>query len=154
MSNKKRFITQANILLENRFLLSEQSTKTDKKNNFWSIKQDPTSKKYRIFVKTFGKDDMDASKSVDSDIKPFIDKGYFKDFNSESEAVPTLNQIVSLIGTTQTNNKDNNSTTTTTTSKTTTTQTTSSPTTSALSGGSLANAQTASDIINQKLSLS
>ena len=114
---KIRRIQEANILLENRFLLSEQSTRTDNKDNVWSIKQDPTSKKYRIFVKTFGSNDTDASESDDSDIKPFIDKGYFKDFNSESDAVPTLNQIVSLIGTTQTNNKDNNSTTTTTTLK-------------------------------------
>ena len=94
---KIRKIREANMLLESRFLLSEETNKTDKKGNTWSIKVDPTTKKYKIFVKTFGKDEMDASKSTDQNVKKFIDAGYFKEFNSENDATPTFNQIFNFV---------------------------------------------------------
>ena len=70
---KQRKIQEANMLLENRFLIKESRVERDKDSNRWYTAQDPTSKKWKIFVEVF------SNKEIKDPVKTPNDP-LFKDY--------------------------------------------------------------------------
>lgn len=70
---KQRKIQEANMLLENRFLIKESRVERDEDSNRWYTAQDPTSKKWKIFVEVF------SNKEIKDPVKTPND-ALFKDY--------------------------------------------------------------------------
>jgi hypothetical protein len=125
MSNKKRAIKEANILLEQRYLNeNNQETTPDADGNDWYVSEVPNkSGVYRIYIQLKGGKRIDASEiyKVNTELynKVRYYDGYFKDYNNLDDAKRSLNLIVNSIkrntapiqsdtSTTQTTTTDNN----------------------------------------------
>jgi len=119
---KQRKIQEANMLLENRFLIKERRQERDKDSNNWYTAQDPTSKKWKIFVQTFSpKQDKDPSKTPNDPLFKDYTK-YWVEYSTEANADAALVNLMSDIKSGK--KSESNVTTTTTTSSSVTTNTT------------------------------
>jgi len=119
---KQRKIQEANMLLENRFLIKERREERDKDSNNWYTAQDPTSKKWKIFVQTFSpKQDKDPSKTPNDPLFKDYTK-YWVEYSTEANADAALVNLMSDIKSGK--KSESNVTTTTTTSSSVTTNTT------------------------------
>jgi hypothetical protein len=119
---KQRKIQEANMLLENRFLIKERREERDKNSNNWYTAQDPTSKKWKIFVQTFSpKQDKDPSKTPNDPLFKDYTK-YWVEYTTEANADTALTNLMSdmKLG----KKSDTTVTTTTTSSPSVTTNTT------------------------------
>jgi hypothetical protein len=122
---KQRKIQEANMLLENRFLIKERREERDKDSNNWYTAQDPTSKKWKIFVQTFSpKQDKDPSKTPNDPLFKDYTK-YWVEYSTEANADAAL---VNLMSDMKSGKKsESNVTTTETPAQTTTDATTVAP---------------------------
>jgi len=108
MSNKKRAINRANLLLEKRYLIEAETgtsnSSTDVDGNLWYVGGLPTDNpiKYRIYVKLKGEsggtDGLEIEKkNPELWKKVSYYKSYFKDFDTEKEAKNSLDTIIDVI---------------------------------------------------------
>jgi len=108
MSNKKRAINRANLLLEKRYLIeAETGTSNSSKDvdgNNWYVAQVPNSNpaKYRIYVQLKGEsggtDGLEIEKkNPELWKKVSYYKSYFKDFDTEKDAKIYLDTIINVI---------------------------------------------------------
>jgi hypothetical protein len=113
------------MLLENRFLIKERREERDKDSNNWYTAQDPTSKKWKIFVQTFSpKQDKDPSKTPNDPLFKDYTK-YWVEYSTEANADAAL---VNLMSDMKSGKKsETNVTTTETPAQTTTDATTDAP---------------------------
>jgi hypothetical protein len=120
---KQRKIQEANMLLENRFLIKERREERDKDSNRWYTAQDPTSKKWKIFVQTFSpKQDKDPSKTPNDPLFKDYTK-YWVEYSTEANADAALVNLMSDMKSGK-KSESNVTTTTTTSSSSVTTNTT------------------------------
>jgi hypothetical protein len=92
---KQRKIQEANMLLENRFLVKEVREERDKDSNKWYTAQDPTSKKWKIFVQTFSpKQEKDPSKTPNDPLFKDYTK-YWVEYTTEANADTALTNLMS-----------------------------------------------------------
>ena len=120
---KQRKIQEANMLLENRFLIKERREERDKDSNNWYTAQDPTSKKWKIFVQTFSpKQDKDPSKTPNDPLFKDYSK-YWVEYSTEANADAALVNLMSDMKSGK-KSESNVTTTTTTSSSSVTTNTT------------------------------
>jgi hypothetical protein len=92
---KQRKIQEANMLLENRFLVKEVRIERDKDSNKWYTAQDPTSKKWKIFVETFSpKQVKDPSKTPNDPLFKDYSK-YWVEYTTEANADTALTNFLS-----------------------------------------------------------
>jgi hypothetical protein len=111
---KQRKIQEANMLLENRFLIKEVRDERDKDSNRWYTGQDPTSKKWKIFVQTFApRQDKDPSKTPNDPLFKDYTK-YWVEYTTEANADTALTNLISDMKSGK--KSDSTVTTTTTTS--------------------------------------
>ena len=108
MSNKKRAIEKANILLERRYLIEATTGETstsvvDADGNTWYIAQVPNSNpaKYKIDVqlkgessRIYGSDIETKNPELWKKVSEYKDKGYFGDYEKEKDAKYYLDVIV------------------------------------------------------------
>jgi hypothetical protein len=112
MSNKKRAIEKANILLERRYLIEATTGETstsvaDADGNKWYVDKVPNSNpaKYRIYVELKGEtgvrtDGLEIEKKnpeLWKKVSEYKDKYYFGDYEKEGDAKYYLNVIVTGI---------------------------------------------------------
>ena len=122
---KQRKIQEANMLLENRFLIKERREERDKDSNNWYTAQDPTSKKWKIFVQTFSpKQNKDPSKTPNDPLFKDYTK-YWVEYSTEANADTALVNLISDIKSGK--KTESNVTTTETPAQTTTDATTAAP---------------------------
>ena len=116
---KQRKIQEANMLLENRFVVKEYKEMLDKDSNKWYTYQNQTTKKWQIGLQTF------SPKQTKDPLTDPLFKGYSKyfiEYTTEPNAeVALTNLITDLKSGAKT---ETNITTTTTTKSPVTTQTT------------------------------
>ena len=111
---KQRKIQEANMLLENRFLIKEVRDERDKDSNRWYTGQDPTSKKWKIFVQIFApRQDKDPSKTPNDPLFKDYTK-YWVEYTTEANADTALTNLISDMKSGK--KSDSTVTTTTTTS--------------------------------------
>jgi len=116
---KKRKILEANMLLEQRFLMTEieKFDKAKPNENQWYTAQDPNSVKnpkgFKIYVKKFGQNPKDPS--TDTEFTEF--KSYFIEYPTQQDADTKFNEFYTQLITKQTTPQQSGSTTTTTTLK-------------------------------------
>ena len=110
MSNKKRAIERANLLLERRFLIEATTgttiTKVDSDGNQWYVGKSnvPNSTKFKMYVKlkneTNGVDPLTLEKSNPDLWKKISDlKNYFVEYNSENDVTPYMDSVIKSIST-------------------------------------------------------
>jgi len=109
MSNKKKSIRMANLLLEQRFLNenTDSVTMLDKYENLWYVSEVPNSspKKYKIYVQLKGNDEgTDPSNSSEiatknRELGSTVGnlKTYFRGYDTEDDAKRVLSSIIQRI---------------------------------------------------------
>ena len=94
---KQRKIQEANMLLENRFLIKESRVERDKDSNRWYTAQDPTSKKWKIFVEVFSnKEIKDPVKTPNDPLFKDYTK-YWVEYSTEANSDTALVNLMSDI---------------------------------------------------------
>ena len=94
---KQRKIQEANMLLENRFLIKERREERDKNSNNWYTAQDPTSKKWKIFVEVFSnKEIKDPVKTPNDPLFKDYTK-YWVEYSTEANSDTALVNLMSDI---------------------------------------------------------
>ena len=94
---KQRKIQEANMLLENRFLIKESRVERDKDSNRWYTAQDPTSKKWKIFVEVFSnKEIKDPVKTPNDPLFKDYSK-YWVEYSTEANSDTALVNLMSDI---------------------------------------------------------
>ena len=121
---KQRKIQEANMLLENRFLIKEVREERDKDSNRWYTAQDPTSKKWKIFVQIFApKQVKDPSKTPNDPLFKDYTK-YWVEYTTEANADTALTNLMSDMKLGKKSDTNVTTTTTTVSSSSVTTNTT------------------------------
>jgi hypothetical protein len=115
---KQRKIQEANMLLENRFLVKEYKEMLDKDSNKWYTYQNQTTKKWQIGLQTF------SPKQTKDPLTDPLFKGYskyFVEYTTEPNAEAALTNLITDL---KSGVKTETNVTTTTTKSPVTTQTT------------------------------
>jgi hypothetical protein len=115
---KQRKIQEANMLLENRFLIKEYKEERDKDSNRWYTYQNQKTKKWQIGLETF------SPKQVKDPLTDPLFKGYskyFVEYTTEPNAEAALTNLIADL---KSGKKTETNVTTTTTKSPVTTQTT------------------------------
>jgi len=85
------------MLLENRFLIKESRVERDKDSNRWYTAQDPTSKKWKIFVEVFSnKEIKDPVKTPNDPLFKDYTK-YWVEYSTEANSDTALVNLMSDI---------------------------------------------------------